>query len=95
MLQRRNAETLPRQARMMLGKLKLSYSRNWQATWQQELLLPDDKNKKGKCRLAADRGKSTADTHRLSYSMHSLPQSSPTRSPRPLHIQTGFKKKRK
>lgn len=53
-LQRRNAETLSRQARMMVGKLKLSYSRDWQETWQQDLLLLHDKNKKGKCGLAAD-----------------------------------------
>lgn len=54
MLQRRNAETLSRQARIMLGKLKLNCSRDWQETWQQELLLLHDKNKQGKCGLAAD-----------------------------------------
>lgn len=54
MLQRRNAETLSRQERMILGKTKLNYSRDWQGTWQRELLPLGDKNKPGKCGFAAD-----------------------------------------
>ena len=54
MLQSRNTETLSRQARMILGELKLNYSRDWQETWQQVLLLLRDKNKQGKRGLTAD-----------------------------------------
>lgn len=64
MLQRRNTETLRRQARMMLGKLKLGCHRDWRESRLQELPLLHGKNKQGKYRFAAGWGQSTADTHK-------------------------------
>lgn len=54
MLQRRNTETLSRQARMMLGMPKLDCHRGWRETRPQELPLLHGKNKQGKYRFAAD-----------------------------------------